>query len=899
MHLLRYFIVVIFFLPLVTHAQTAGFNAPDTVCVGAPVQLQNTSTNATTYFWNFCSGSAYGDPELVSIGNPDDLFLDPVFTAIAKDGEDYYVFVVNNAHQSLVRLAFGNSLLNDPVATRIDNINMPPSAEGIQIVKDATGWHLIVVGATGWQGSRIVTIHFGASLANNTPTSNNWGNIGNLAFPVDLYVFEEGGNYYGFTCNFENNTLTRFDFGNDLNNPPVGINLGNIGGLINTPTGIFTTKENGNWYLMLTNERTNELLRIDFGASLLNETPTAQSLGNPGNSLYHPRDISLIKECGQTIAVVVNGSDPVTQSGGSISRFNFHNGITGPITGINLGNPSGMLDFPHGISTLFRVDNELYAFVPNVRNRTMVRIAFKSCTNASIPSSVAATPPVFQYDQPGTYTVNLIIDEGLPSQQSFCRNIVVVAPPVVDLGPDIRICNGGTAELDAGDGFSSYGWSNGDNGSRITISTGGVYSVIVSNGGCTATDEAEVFISQSMSISTDVLQNIDCRHSEGEAQINISGGTAPFAYSLDAAPAVSQNIFTELEAGTYAVTVTDAQGCTISDDFTITEDNSSMLETVVTTSELLCSDSRNGSISVAVTLGTPPFEYALGNGPFQPQPDFTGLSKGIYKVYVSSADCLDSVEVELTAPPEIDMVISHTDETCTRGNGAATISLSGGTALYSISWEGVFSPQIAYSDLSAGSYHVEVTDANGCQVTDDVGIADVLLPSLRIITPNTTINIGDQIVLRAENGTDYHWEPADGSLSCLDCATTVARPLKETLYIVRTPDGTSCTNVDSVLISLTYFRSFFMPNAFSPNKDGRNDFFRPVSKGVMVFNMQIFNRWGALLFQTNDPHKGWDGRLNGAIQPIGTYVYLVNYGLFNDVGEIKMESRKGIFTLVR
>jgi gliding motility-associated-like protein len=878
----------------------ASFNAPDTVCVGAPVQLQNTSTGANSHFWNFCSGNIYSSPEITNLGNPGGLLTDPVFTAFAKDGDDYYVFVINNTNDGLVRLAFGNSLLNTPVATRIDNLNIPPSAEGIQIVHNASGWYIIVVGGTVAQGSRIVTISFGASLANNSPVGTNWGNIGNLAFPVDLYVFEEGGNYYGFTCNFENNTLTRFDFGNDLDNPPTGINLGSFGGLINTPTGIFTVKENGRWYLMLTNERTNELLRMDFGTSLLNTTPVVQSLGNPGNALYHPRDISLIKECGQTMAVVVNGADPATQTGGSVARFDFHDGIAGGnITGSNLGNPNNLLDFPHGISTVFREGNELYSFIPNVRNRSLVRMAFKSCTNASIPSSTAANPPAFQYNQTGIYTVNLIINEGLPTQQSACRNIVVVEPPVVTVGPDLQICDGRTVTLDAGDGFRSYSWSNGSTDRTIDVDAAGTYAVSVSNGACTATDGMELSIYPVMQINADILQQIDCRHTTGEMQINIVGGTAPFAYELDGATGVPQNLFTDVTMGDHTITVTDDKGCTATDVFEMTEDVTRKLAATATVANPLCADSRDGTVSVQVTLGTAPFEYALANGSFQPQPDFTGLDEGTYKVYVRNSACIDSMEVQLTKPSPVLVSVTKTDEICYRSDGIVSLAPSGGIAPYSVTWENNVSTSTTFPDLSAGTYHFAVTDAQGCTVDEEVEIENLLYSNIRIRNSDMTINIGEQVVLEAENAQDYHWEPVDGSLSCIDCATTIARPLKETQYIVRTSGGQNCISSDTVLIRVTYFRSFFMPNAFSPNNDGHNDYFRPVSKGVMVFSMQLYNRWGELIFQTGDLNQGWDGKVNGVLQPVGTYVYVVNYGLFSDQGEINMQSRKGTFTLIR
>ncbi|GEP97288.1 T9SS type B sorting domain-containing protein [Chitinophaga cymbidii] len=884
-----------------TNAQTAGFSAPDTVCVGSPVQLQNTSTGITSYFWNFCSGSIYSNPELSSLGNLGGLLKDPVFTAIAKDGDNYYVFVINNTDDRLVRLDFGTSLLNNPVGTQLGNISIPSNAEGVQVVQDAAGWHIIVVGGTALGGSRVVTIDFGASLANNAPVGTDWGNIGNMAYPIDLYVFEDGGKYYGFTCNSENNTITRLDFGDDFTQPPTGINLGNLGGVLNAPTGIFAIQENGNWHLIVTNERDSKLIRLDFGPSLLNTAPAVVDLGNPGTGLNHPRDISLIRECGQIMAIAVNGREPGTASGGAIGRFVFHGGITGNVTGEYLGNPGNLFDLPHAISSIFRVDNELYAFVPNARNGTLTRMSFESCTDASIPSSTSASPPVYQYNRPGRYTINLITDEGTATQQTACRNIVVVEPPAVDLGPEVRLCDGSAATLDAGDGFSTYSWSDGSTGRFLTASTGGTYAVTVTNGGCSATDEVELFISPPMQFSADIMQEIDCRHTEGAVQINISGGTAPFSYSLDGAPGTDQPVFSAVERGIHSISVTDDQGCIITDDFGMTEDAARLLTAGAVIQPPLCDDSRDGAVSVQVTLGTPPFEYALADGAFQSQPDFTGLPGGAYKVYVRNSYCIDSLELELTTPAPLLAGIAKTDEICGRGDGEVNLSPSGGTAPYNITWENNAAAGSVFPDLSAGTYHVAVEDANGCRTEEDVAIINQIYPNIRIRNEDITINIGEQVILQAENAPDYQWEsdPVDGNLSCPVCATTIARPLRDTRYIVRTLTGQNCVPADTVNVHVTYLRSFFMPNAFSPNNDGQNDYFKPVSKGVMVFSMQLYNRWGELLFQQNDPYQGWDGKVNGQPQPVGTYVYVVTYGLYSDVGEIVLQTRKGTFTLVR
>jgi hypothetical protein len=99
----------------------------------------------------------------------------------------------------LVRLDFGNSLLNTPVAHDFGNLGgvIPDLCEGIQLVENGNHWYAIIVG--GSPVGRIVKVDFGSSLSNNSPIATNWGNIGNIAYPVDLHLFQNNNNWYGLT----------------------------------------------------------------------------------------------------------------------------------------------------------------------------------------------------------------------------------------------------------------------------------------------------------------------------------------------------------------------------------------------------------------------------------------------------------------------------------------------------------------------------------------------------------------------------------------------------------------------------------------------------------------------------------------------------------------------------
>jgi gliding motility-associated-like protein len=859
----------------------ASFTAPDTVCVNSPVSIQNTSVGASTYFWNFCSGSLYGTPDLTNLGNVGNAQNMSTFMATAKDGNNYYGFVTNLGSASLLRLDFGTNLLNTPTVTNLGNFGgaIPDNTEGLQVVKDADGWHVIIVGGASVAAACIMKLDFGASLSNNTPVATNWGNIGGMNYPVDLYLFQDGGNWYGLTVNFFNNTVTRFAFGANFRNPPVGTNFGGVGG-VNMPTGIFAIQENGMWYVFVANEVEGSLSRLDFGNSLTN-TPTGVKLTNP--LLNGPRDLCIIHDCGGIFALVLN------HFSNELIRLDFNGDITSNPTGVSLGN-GGNLSFPHSISTIFREGDNLYAFITNIDNNTITRLVFKSCSSSSIASSTQAVAPPVTYNKPGTYTVHLLANESLPNQTTYCKNIVVMPTLAVDLGNDKVICGGTTLQLDAGSPGNRYLWNTGATAQTISVATSGTYSVTITNGGCTATDMIKVTVSAPMSLNTPVVTNIDCGIPYGKIEVHPTGGTRPYTYYVNGVNRNSDSVYSQLTVGNYTVRVVDATGCEVSLPLVITEKD--IISATGSGTSPTCYSATDGTIAIQVQKGTAPFEYAVAGQPFQTSASFTGLSRGTYKVYIRNAVCMDSVEVTLTAPAALTANVIAEDEICERGNGKVTFNVSGGILPYSIYWDNVLQNSNVVAGLSKGNYALSVTDANSCNTSSTVNINNINLPPVHITNHDTTINIGDVVELHAVNAVDYLWTPADG-LSCTDCPSPFAQPLTPTTYIVQTVTGLNCVLADTVTINLTYHLSLYAPNAFSPNGDGVNDVFRVKGKGVAYYSMRIYNRWGRLVYQTSDMSKGWDG----ALQEVGGYTYVIEYAFYGKESNKLMQ--KGTVTLVK
>jgi gliding motility-associated-like protein len=871
-----------------TYAQ-ASFTAPDTVCIFSPVNIKNTSVGASTYFWNFCSGNLYGTPKMTNLGNVGNILKSPSFMATAQDGNNFYAFVINYGAGSLVRLSFGNSFLNTPVAEDLGTFNgvIPIYTEGVQVVKDAIGWHVIIVGGAYSDIACIVKVDFGASLSGTTPVATNWGNIGALEYPTGLYVFEESGLWYGLTVNYFGNTVTRFSFGADFSGTPTGLNMGNIGNL-DRPTGIRAIKENGNWYVFVANEQSSSISRLDFGTSLVN-IPTGHVLGNPNNVLNGPRDLTIIHDCGSIFAMAVNNFS------NDLVRVDFGDDITATsLRGTKLGNTGG-LSFPCAITSIFREGDNLYAFIANNTNNTITRLEFNTCNNSTVSSSTAAAVATFAYDREGTYAVHLVTDEALASPSTFCKNIVVMPEVYVDLGRDTMVCAGTVIRLSAGGNNKRYLWSTGATTPEIDVRTTGTYKVTATNGYCSTTDEISITVIPPLTLNQPTITNIDCGVAYGSIEVHPSGGTRPYTFYVNGIT-TKDSVYTHLEAGDYTIRIVGFDHCEVSQTYIITENSGSIIRARGGGTSLTCNGAADGTIAVEILKGTGPFEYAIAGQPFQRTASFKGLNAGTYKVYIRNSACMDSVEVTLAEPAAIKLDAIAKNEICERGNGEVSFSVTGGYTPYRYYWDNVLQNNTLITGLSKGSYELSVMDANKCNVDTTINLSNIDLPPVHITNRDTTVNVGDVVELHAINAVDYLWTPAAG-LSCIDCPSPLAKPLTPTTYIVQTVTGLNCIPADTVTINLTYNRSLFAPSAFSPNGDGVNDVFRVKGNGVAYYSMTIYNRWGGLIYRTSDMNKGWDGIYHDKLQDGGVYVYAIEYAFYGKESTKLMQ--KGTVTLIK
>jgi gliding motility-associated-like protein len=306
-----------------------------------------------------------------------------------------------------------------------------------------------------------------------------------------------------------------------------------------------------------------------------------------------------------------------------------------------------------------------------------------------------------------------------------------------------------------------------------------------------------------------------------------------------------------------------------------------------------CYQTSSGAVFTSSQLGgTKPYKYLWNTTPTQTTANATNLRAGNYQLTVTdSAGCIAKDSTTITEPNELllgNAII--TDVSCRSvQNGKIEItSLIGGTKPYKIDWNSSLNQhQLILDSLTQGVYTVIITDSNKCKATANYTIN--LKDELQAIAfTDTTISKGNSISINGFSSlgifgaTHYLWQDGIGNTVATTSQTTVA-PLVSTKYILTINNDSACFSYDTILIKVVDCGPVQFPNAFSPNNDGIDETFGIINVADVesILKFQIYNRWGQLVFATNDKNQTWDGRFDGAIQEVETYIYyceVVCYG---------------------
>ncbi|MEO5674157.1 MAG: PKD domain-containing protein [Chitinophagales bacterium] len=345
----------------------------------------------------------------------------------------------------------------------------------------------------------------------------------------------------------------------------------------------------------------------------------------------------------------------------------------------------------------------------------------------------------------------------------------------------------------------------------------------------------------------------------------------------------------------YILQVTNEWGCADADSILITVINS--VDVTAGNDTVICPQ---GTAQLNASGGTNyvwlPFSGL--SDPFISNPVASPSTSTTYIVSINFGSCTDSAFVQVDVKP-LPLIAAGPDQTICIGDSTTIFDCCGTGYIWdnanTLSDPSISNP-MAFP-LWTTVYHVAAEDTGSCPVTlfDSVTVF-VLDPPPLITTPDTLIYLGTGAQLYSLGAVNYQWTPSD-YLSNTSIYNPYSMPLQTITYYVSATTVEGCKLFDTVTITVVEDPLVIFPNGFTPNNDGTNDYFRPLVFGLFETELfDVFNRWGQLVYTTNDISVGWNGKFNGKNSEIGTYVYYLK-GKSSTTG--KSYFLKGNVTLLR
>lgn len=421
--------------------------------------------------------------------------------------------------------------------------------------------------------------------------------------------------------------------------------------------------------------------------------------------------------------------------------------------------------------------------------------------NALLNSPNAAPLPA------GNYSVTATDANGCSIIAS--TTVIFQPPPLIQtIAVENSVCtNGnGSIEIEAqGTGPYTYQWTNqASTGPLAQNLNVGSYTVTVTDGaGCFSQQTFSISLSPGASLQVLNAVNDRCSQGIGSIRVRATGGTTPYTYSWSHNAALNSNLATGLTAGSYAVSVTDGNGCTTTLTRVLTDLPGVSLNPG-TVSAAFCGNPV-GQITVQASGGIGPYTYTWSHNAGLNSNTAGGLPPGEYGIMVTDGShCTDQLSIQIESTPVPELTLSATtEEPCLSNDGAITVSVSGGIGAYTYAWShnaGLNNPTA--SNLSSGIYTVTATDVNGCSATLSETITDGQPPILQLasITGSTCGEADGSISVTGMSGQlpyTYTWSHDVGLNNPL------ANNLAADAYSVTLTDGNGCTAILNANVSDT------------------------------------------------------------------------------------------------
>lgn len=477
----------------------------------------------------------------------------------------------------------------------------------------------------------------------------------------------------------------------------------------------------------------------------------------------------------------------------------------------------------------------------------------------------------------GTFRLHASINTGCDIFSDHFDVLVQASDPSTIITAEKKmLCKTDSSMLTAQPGFSSYTWSDGSHNQELKVKAPGKYYVDVVNA-CMATVSDTLVIGAWNELIPDLgpERNV-CEKSVFNLELN---GFAQYDWIVNNQPAGKQKSisFPVIGNSTLIAEVKGQEGCVLRDTLEI---NAMPVPALYLGNDTaICT---NATLIVSANPGFVDYNWSNGAGTNQ----IEVKTAGTYSITATAANgCIakDTIELlQLLPLPEIklgnDGILCAGDQKrLDAGIHTAYSWHNGSTDRY-------------FSINTAGTFWVEATNTQGCTARDTIVVTEIRPTPANFLPKEDSIcRYENKTITAIGNFNSYTWQ--DGSPQ----QTITIREAGN--YTLTVTDRYGCEATESIkIVQRDCLEGLFVPNAFTPNQDGQNDVFKPaVHASVVAYQLNIYNRWGELVFTTNNPMNGWDGKSRSLEQPQGVYIWQIKYHFTGGYPQI----RKGTVMLSR
>ena len=479
----------------------------------------------------------------------------------------------------------------------------------------------------------------------------------------------------------------------------------------------------------------------------------------------------------------------------------------------------------------------------------------------------------------GNYTVTVTDSKGCT--KSVSKTLTAPNPVAVSLGNDTSICQGQNLNLQATQVFTSYLWSTGATTQSINVNAQGTYWLKGTNSsGCNGYDTINITVNPVPVIQIAPGNPAICKGDSVTLQVssNITGTTFNWSNGNNSSS------ITVSPLATVNYTVIGSKN-TCKDTATVNVTVNPV--PVVTISPANPSVCKGEAVSLTASSNLANTTFLWNNNSANTSINVSPNTNTNYFVVGSLSTCKDTAFVTVTTKPLPVLNVTADKNPICEGE---TVKLTANSDIPATTYVWSNTSTAGFINVSpvSTSYYFVTGTASNCH--DTAGISIVVISKQSIdLGEDRYLCAGDEVNLTAGNLTGtYLWSNGSNSGTL-----TLTEP---GVYWLRV-DNNGCIASDT--IEMKKCSEIWVPNVFTPNGDGTNEIFKPVTTEIQKLTMYIYNRWGEMIFETSDVNGGWDGKLHGNDVPTGVYFWLIRYNE-NRSSALNIEKEiKGSVTLLR